>query len=63
MAKRDLVYRKGYTLLGRRLTWSGRVVSEEDWNDLTEWEKFGPNGRVFDGIKREWVKPERKEKA
>lgn len=62
MAQKDLVKRKGYTLVGRRLTWTGRVVSEADWETLTDWEKHGPAGRIWCGATREWIKPPRKKK-
>lgn len=26
-------------------TWTGRIVSLDEWRRLTEWEKHGPNGR------------------
>lgn len=26
-------------------TWTGRIVSRDDWQRLAEWKKHGPNGR------------------
>lgn len=40
-------------------TWTGRVVSLDEWRRLTEWEKHGPNGRLWNGITRQWEQPER----
>lgn len=39
---------------GRPLTWTGRVVSLEAWRTLTEWEKHGPKGRVWNGRTQRW---------
>lgn len=38
-------------------TWTGRIVSQEEWRRLTEWEKHGPNGRHWNGITRQWEPP------
>lgn len=40
-------------------TWTGRIVSLDEWRRLTQWEKHGPNGRHWNGITRQWEKPER----
>jgi hypothetical protein len=40
-------------------TWTGRIVSLDEWRRLTEWEKHGPNGRHWNGITKQWEKPER----
>ena len=40
---------------GRPRTWTGRVVSLDDWRTLTEWERRGPNGRQWCGITRRWI--------
>jgi len=42
------------TVGGRMKTWTGRVVSLADWQNLTEWERHGPNGRYWCGITKEW---------
>src|SRR6056297_4129205 len=31
-------------------TWTGRVVSLAAWRRMTEWEKHGPNGRLWCGL-------------
>lgn len=38
-------------------TWEGRVVSLAAWKRLTEWEKHGPNGRLWCGLCRCWHMP------
>lgn len=39
---------------GRPVTWTGKVVSLEDWRTLTKWERHGPNGRVWNGKTQQW---------
>jgi hypothetical protein len=39
------------------LTWTGRVVSLDEWRTLTEWERHGPNGQHWNGITKQWDKP------
>ena len=39
---------------GRPVTWTGKVVSLEDWRNLTEWERHGPNGRMWNGKTQQW---------
>ncbi|PTV95931.1 hypothetical protein C8J27_103261 [Rhodobacter aestuarii] len=39
------------------LTWSGRVVSLDDWRRLSKWEKHGPQGKHWNGITRQWETP------
>ena len=46
-----------YSALGGPVTWTGRVVSLADWRNLTEWERHGPDGRHWNGIKKQWVIP------
>ncbi|MDG1117228.1 MAG: hypothetical protein P8N72_08880 [Flavimaricola sp.] len=38
-------------------TWTGRIVSLNEWRRLTEWEKHGPNGRHWNGITKQWEQP------
>jgi hypothetical protein len=40
-------------------TWTGRIVSLDDWRRLTEWEKHGPNGRHWNGITKRWEQPDK----
>ena len=39
---------------GRPLTYTGRVVSLEAWRALSEWERHGPHGRIWDGRTKQW---------
>lgn len=36
-------------------TWTGRVVSLNEWRALSRWDRFGPEGRMFCGACQEWV--------
>ncbi len=49
--------RHGFTIGGRPLTYTGRVVSLEDWRNLSDWEKHGPDGRIWNGKTQEWEMP------
>ena len=44
----------GQTIGGRQLTWTGKVVSLADWRTLSEWERHGSTGRVWDGKTQQW---------
>ncbi|MGC3936373.1 hypothetical protein ACOTTU_01055 [Roseobacter sp. EG26] len=46
--------RHGVALGGRPKTWTGKIVSLDDWRTLTEWEKHGPNGRQWNGVTKQW---------
>lgn len=39
---------------GRPVTWTGKVVSLDEWRRLTDWERHGPNGRLWNGETRQW---------
>lgn len=39
---------------GRPLTWTGRVVSPGTWHELSEWERHGPKGALWNGESRKW---------
>lgn len=44
----------GLSFTGQPKTWTGRIVSLEDWRNLNEWERHGPNGRLWNGLARQW---------
>lgn len=44
-----------YSLTGEPRTWSGRIVSLEEWRRLSDWERHGSTGKLFCGICRAWV--------
>lgn len=50
-------FKHGLSIGGRPMTWTGKVVSLEDWRQLSEWEKHGPNGRVWNGKTQRWELP------
>ena len=38
-------YPHGCTLDGTPKTWTGKIVSLDQWRRLSEWEKHGPDGK------------------
>jgi hypothetical protein len=38
-------------------TWTGRIVSLAEWRRMTEWERAGPNGRLWCGLCQSWHGP------
>jgi len=50
-------YPHGLSVTGQPLTWTGRIVTFADWPTLSDWEKHGPNGRLWNGITRRWGPP------
>ena len=51
-------YPHGLSCGGRPLTWTGRVVSLAAWRQLSEWERHGPRGRMWNGLTQQWEEPE-----
>lgn len=43
---------------GRPLTVTGRVVSLDAWRSLTDWERHGARGRIWNGRTRRWERGE-----
>lgn len=39
---------------GSPKTWTGQIVSLAEWRDLSAWERHGPEGRMWNGITRQW---------
>ena len=37
-------------ILGRPKTWTGKIVSLDDWRALSAWDKHGPDGRHWTGL-------------
>jgi len=44
----------GQTAGGRVLTWTGKVVSLDDWRNLSEWERHGSTGKIWNGQTQQW---------
>jgi len=45
----------GFAVNGQPKTWTGNVVSLDEWRRLSEWDKHGPNGRMWCGACQAWV--------
>lgn len=45
---------EGGTIGGRVVTWTGKVVSLDEWRHLTAWDRKGPDGRHWCGIAKSW---------
>lgn len=50
-------WKHGVAINGYPRTWTGKVVSLDAWRELSEWERHGPNGRVWNGISKSWEFP------
>ncbi|WP_433989737.1 hypothetical protein SuNHUV7_05390 (plasmid) [Pseudoseohaeicola sp. NH-UV-7] len=48
----------GFALNGHPKTWTGKIVSLEEWQRLSVWEKHGPDGRRWSGKTKKWEAPE-----
>jgi hypothetical protein len=42
------------SVTGRPRTWTGRVVSQSDWDLMSDWNRHGPAGRMWSGLTRQW---------
>ena len=43
---------------GRPVTWTGRVVSLDEWRGLTDWQRHGPRGAIWNATTGRWKQPE-----
>lgn len=39
---------------GGQRTWTGKIVSLDAWRDLSEWEKHGSTGKMWNGETQRW---------
>ncbi|MEZ5676465.1 MAG: hypothetical protein R3D81_14950 [Thalassovita sp.] len=39
---------------GRVKTWTGKIVSLDDWRNMSDWERHGSTGKLWNGITRQW---------
>ncbi len=53
----DQEFRHGFTASGRPRTWTGKVVSLNEWRGLSEWERNGPNAQHWNSITQSWETP------
>lgn len=44
----------GVSINGMPRTWTGRVVSLEEWQRLSDWDRHGSTGKVWNGLTRNW---------
>ena len=51
-------FRYGFTFTGRPKTWTGKIVSLDEWRRLSAWDRHGPDGRVWNGKTRAWEEPQ-----
>ena len=42
------------SICGWPKTWTGKIVSLDEWRTLSAWDKHGPDGRHWNGITRKW---------
>jgi len=48
-------WRHGKSVAGWPLTWTGCPVRPEDWDNLSEWERHGSDGKYWCGWRWDWV--------
>ena len=47
--------RHGFAANGDPKTWTGKIIPLDAWPNLTEWDRHGPNGRLYCGVCQQWV--------
>lgn len=50
----DDPFRHGRSVTGKSRTWTGRVVSLADWAKLSDWDRHGSTGQMWNGLTRQW---------
>ena len=48
------VFRYGLGINGTPRTWTGRVVALDEWRRLSDWERHGSIGKLWNGLTRQW---------
>ena len=48
----------GNTWGGRMKTWTGKIVSLDEWRSMLDWERHGSTGKVWNGLTRRWERKE-----
>lgn len=49
-------YRHGASVTGLPRTWTGRIVTLDEWRQLSAWDRHGPDGRLFCSVCQDWVR-------
>lgn len=44
----------GRSVTGKPLTWTGRIVSLDAWRRLSDWERHGSTGKLWNGLTGQW---------
>lgn len=44
----------GVGITGTPRTWTGRVVSLDEWRRLSDWDRHGSTGKIWNGLTRKW---------
>ena len=44
----------GQTFTGLQRTWTGKVVSLDEWRRLSNWDRHGSTGRMWYGLTQQW---------
>ncbi|WP_133176027.1 hypothetical protein [Yoonia sediminilitoris] len=47
--------RHGFAISGHPKTWTGQIVSLDEWRKLTAWQKHGADGQLWCGVCKSWV--------
>ncbi len=42
------------TVGGRQRSWTGKVISLADWRNLSDWERHGSTGKMWNGLTQQW---------
>lgn len=50
----------GTSIAGNRLTWTDKDVSLDDWRRLSDWERHGSSGKLWNARSRQWEGPDGK---
>jgi len=41
-------------ITGKPQTWTGKVVSLAEWRALSDWDRHGSTGKLWNGLTRQW---------
>ncbi len=52
-------FRHGRDLNGNPKTWTGRAVTLAAWRNLSDWDRHGSTGKVWNGLTRAWNRSKR----